>query len=831
MPSRIEPTPTLDAGEAPPGSPAAPQPRARLPGRYEDLGRIASGASGEVRRVRDLHLRRVLAMKLLHFEHVDSPRMRARFLAEAEITAGLQHPGIVAVHDRGELDDGRLWFTMKAVEGRTFGAVIEELHAAKRPEGFRPAPSGWTFRRALDAFVRVAQAVAYAHREGVVHRDLKPANLMVGELGEVLVMDWGLARRVADRAPDEPAPARAAEIAGEPERTRDGDVLGTPAYMPPEQARGQPHLHGPESDVYSLGAILYHLLAGRPPYEPAGLHTFLQVAETLPAPLAEAARAGPPLPADLVAICERAMQRSIGARYPDAAAMAEEIVAFLDGARRREQALAIVERTRAGEPAIADLRARAARLAEEALARAASVERLDPVERKRPVWALEDEAARLSRDAALRETDWLTGMHGALSLDPELPEAHAALADHYRARLVEAERGHQGEEAARCEALLRAHDRGRHAAFLRAEGALTLVTDPAGARVTLYRYVERDRRLVPEEVGELGPTPLREVRLARGSYLLVVRAEGRAEVRYPALIERDEHWDGAPPGEREPCPIRLPRRGEIGDDEVYVPAGYTWIGGDPEATDSLPRRRVWVDAFAIGRFPVTNREYLVFLNNLVARGHEELALAACPRSVGVSGEADERRALVQEASGAFFLAGDEMDAQWEADWPVALIDWHDAAAYTRWLAERTGRAYRLPGEIEREKAARGADGRFFPWGNRGDATFACVIESHERRPSRRPVSAYPGDESPYGVQGLAGNVRDYCLEAWRREGPPVVGDRGAIAPAAADDPAYRSVRGGAWLSPIALARAAGRFGNRAWDRRATIGFRVARALP
>jgi serine/threonine-protein kinase len=311
---------------------------------------------------------------------------------------------------------------------------------------------------------------------------------------------------------------------------------------------------------------------------------------------------------------------------------------------------------------------------------------------------------------------------------------------------------------------------------------------------------------------------------------LILRAEGRAEVRYPVLIERDEHWDGAPPGERAPWPIRLPALGEIGADEAYVPAGFAWIGGDPEATDSLPRRRIWVDAFAIGRSPVTNREYLAFLNDLVAQGRAERAVASCPRSLGVSGEAEERRAFAQDASGAFLLAGDEMDARWEADWPVALIDWHDAAAYARWLAEATGRAYRLPGELEREKAARGADGRLYPWGNGGEATFACVLESHARRPSRRPVSAHRCDESPYGARGLAGNVRDYCLEEWRRQGPEVVGDRLVITPAAAESPAFRSVRGGAWISPITLARAAGRFGNRASDRRATIGFRVARPL-
>src|SRR5689334_22830123 len=131
-------------------------------------------------------------MKLLRVDHVDRDDVRRRFLVEAQITAQLQHPGIVSVHDRGELPDGRLWFTMEEVRGRTLRDVLDELHA----EGFGATPSGWTFRRAVDAFARIAQAMAYAHSRGVVHRDLKPENLMVGEFGEVLVMDWGLAGRV-----------------------------------------------------------------------------------------------------------------------------------------------------------------------------------------------------------------------------------------------------------------------------------------------------------------------------------------------------------------------------------------------------------------------------------------------------------------------------------------------------------------------------------------------------------------------------------------------------------------------------------------------------------
>src|SRR5262249_55313203 len=143
-----------------------------------------------------------------------------------------------------------------------------ELHEASSPEGFGQTAGGWTFRRLVDAFARIAQAVAYAHSRGVVHRDLKPDNLMLGEFGEVLVMDWGLALRAGLLEPLAPDKSyeRSIDEALAPTMTRHGDVLGTPAYMAPEQACGDVLRHGTWSDVYALGAVLYDLLAGRPPY-------------------------------------------------------------------------------------------------------------------------------------------------------------------------------------------------------------------------------------------------------------------------------------------------------------------------------------------------------------------------------------------------------------------------------------------------------------------------------------------------------------------------------------------------------------------------------------
>ncbi len=322
------------------GTRRTPQPR------YERIDRVAQGGMGTIYRVRDVDLHRELAMKVLRTSDAeDTPRgstaslRLARFVEEAQVTGQLDHPGIVPVHELGLDAQGRVYFTMKLVRGRTLREVLELA---------RDGREGWTTTRVVGVLLRVCEAMAYAHDKRVIHRDLKPSNLMVGRFGEVFVMDWGLAR-VLDRPdprdlrirePDDDTATQpvlsdrreSGDDSHSPLYTMDGDVFGTPAYMPPEQARGDVARIGTAADVYAVGAILYHLLAACMPYGTPGVRVdnvavWRAVKDRPPVPLKEIA---PRAQEELVAICERAMRRDPLARHASMEELAGSLRAYLE---------------------------------------------------------------------------------------------------------------------------------------------------------------------------------------------------------------------------------------------------------------------------------------------------------------------------------------------------------------------------------------------------------------------------------------------------------------------------------------------------------------------
>jgi hypothetical protein len=242
----------------------------------------------------------------------DQGERAVRFVREARLTARLEHPGIVPIHEAGRWPGGKPFYAMKMVSGRSLREIIAEKQTL--PERLALLPN----------VIAVAETIAYAHDRRVIHRDIKPANVMVGEFGETVVIDWGLAKDLA--ASDLPDTASASGDATGEETAR-GAVLGTPAYMPPEQAAGRPV--DQRADVYALGALLFNVLAGRPPYE--GRHASDVLAQVLngpPAPL-EASVTG--VAKELTTIVRKSMARDAGDRYPSAKEFVDDLKRFQTG--------------------------------------------------------------------------------------------------------------------------------------------------------------------------------------------------------------------------------------------------------------------------------------------------------------------------------------------------------------------------------------------------------------------------------------------------------------------------------------------------------------------
>ena len=322
-----------------PNSDAMPK-KSQSGDRYQISGEIARGGMGAVLRARDVDLGRDLAVKVLLERYANRPEVARRFIEEAQIGGQLQHPGIVPVYDIGRFGD-LPFFTMKLVKGLTLAAIL-----GARADSTADRP------RLLAIALQVAQTLAYAHAKGVIHRDLKPANIMVGAFGEVEVMDWGLAKVLAEggiadeeraaRSHDQPTEVtiiRTARSAGSTGSfgtdTEAGSLLGTPAYMPPEQANGDVALLDRRADVFGLGAILCEILTGKPPYVGRSGEEVRRMAANGDLADASMRLAFCGADAELIILARTCLSPEFVDRPKDAQAVAEALTAYLDGVQAR----------------------------------------------------------------------------------------------------------------------------------------------------------------------------------------------------------------------------------------------------------------------------------------------------------------------------------------------------------------------------------------------------------------------------------------------------------------------------------------------------------------
>jgi ABC-type multidrug transport system ATPase subunit len=291
--------------------------------RFRLLREHARGGLGQVSVALDEELRREVAVKEIQERFADDPESRARFLLEAEVTGRLEHPGIVPVYGLGTREDGRPFYAMRLIRGVDLKTAIGRFHDAGA--AVTVGQHDLEFRRLLRHFLDACNAVAYAHSRGVLHRDIKPANVMLGEYGETLVVDWGLAKLI-DR-PDGGGGSEATMPAlGAGAQTMAGKAIGTPAFMSPEQAAGHLDQLGPATDVYSLGATLYCLLTGRPPCEGDLAEVLGKVQRgDFPGPR----ELNPTVSPALEAVCLKATALRPEQRYPSVKALTEDIENWL----------------------------------------------------------------------------------------------------------------------------------------------------------------------------------------------------------------------------------------------------------------------------------------------------------------------------------------------------------------------------------------------------------------------------------------------------------------------------------------------------------------------
>jgi formylglycine-generating enzyme required for sulfatase activity len=795
----------------PPPSSHSILPPGQLTGpRYSPTEVLGSGGVGHVTAVRDRVIRRTVALKTLKQTFARDPIVAARFVEEARITAQLEHPNIVPVYDLGATPDGEPFYTMRVVNRRSLRDVLRSQDRG-----------AWPLVRLLGVLVQVSRALGYAHSRGVLHRDVKPDNVLLGDFGEVYLADWGLAKMVHGSPVEIQGPG-----SSPPGATDSG---GTPGYMAPEIVRGDWARVDHRADLFALGVILYEVIVGKAPFAESGAVAILEAtARCEPIPPTVAAPGSPLLLEDL---CLSLLARDPGRRPTSAEEVALKIEEFLEGSRETQRKLEEARRlcTRAVEPATRFLHLEAEREKLEARARVLlrDVAGWEPVERKRPGWELQDLAEKAEREAALALARAIDFYGAALGYDAQLVEAHKGLADLYWARARSMEQERRVASQVYYEALVQEHDTtGAYVEVMRAKGRLSIRSDPPGAHVVARRYFERDRVLVPGDERYFGTTPVVQAELDPGSWLVVLRREGFRDVRYPVLLERGAAHDAN---------VNLYTEREIGAEFVYVPGGVAIVGGDPDAYEALTRQEIRVDDFAVARFPVTLREYCAFLDDLET-GDADLARKRSPHDLTHAAYAARRGDGGHWEPDPLIIEG-EARKKFPRDeghlWlvPAHLVDWFDAAAYCRWTTERRGASIRLPTEVEWETAARGADGRFFPWGDRFDPTFCKMRESRPFATQPEPVGSFAGDESPYGVRDMGGGMREWVAD--------VQGEQTAAALAAEPEPAQdtprgdsrmRIIRSGSWITGSEFCRCASRAHTFALSRGTGLGFRVAKSL-
>ena len=726
--------------------------------RFEVFEEIAHGAMGRIDAGWDRHLGRPVAIKTLRSDRAKDV-VRMRFLEEAQVTGQLQHPNIITIYELGKIK-GNVVFVMRKIDGQSLKQLIHKLR-----KNDQKSLEEYTLNRKVQIFVKLCQAVAFAHSRGVVHRDIKPSNVMLGDFGDVVLLDWGLCKIIGQEV-------RSSRSAIEKWQTVHGQIIGTPSYMSPEQALGMIDQIGPATDVYGLGALFYHFITLYPPF--MGKSNREVVRRVLQAQLIAPRERKPDakIPEELERICLKCLNRDIEKRYPTASELIADLEAFLEGKNQKTNTNQHLSHT------LQDLfpspQNQKVEIEENLFHYQAIQEDLASAQ---DIWQTTQQQSWFDSSPQLLADRWNAHIqisryrsesevllarlceqliHYQISTqlqDPQTKPINEAesyvnhdsiemlctlLASRYENAVIEGDQITQAQMSH----WLQVFDPLQGEMITQNVGALYIHVRPLNAYIQLWQCRDEDGVLKKSKPKTLKSSPLLLERVPAGQYVLTASLDAQSDKVETSLRVH--------PGVTTRFSVTLYHKDATPRRFKHIPAG-TFRSGAPQDLFAPASEIALPDVF-ISVYPVSAKEYLKYLIHL-AITHPQEAQVRQPRRSG-----DDQPLWNWGQDGMPYLPDD-----WSKNLPVIGICLDDAIHYCEWISHRKGGQYRLPTDYEWEKAARGMDGRTYPWGEIWDARYVAGPEvwEHHLPP---PIGLMGTDCSTYGIKDLVGGVREWTLQ-------------------------------------------------------------------